>query len=84
MFNSYFGFQDASLRIMFCIIFFEIVGWYWFLRKALWHSLPSQIHINYVSSPCRQSIPPASQKRIGSILAGGSILGDGFFTTVPG
>ena len=31
--NSYFGFQDANLRIMFCIIFFEIVGWYWFLGE---------------------------------------------------
>ena len=30
MFNSYFGCQDANLRIMFCIVFFEIVGWYWF------------------------------------------------------
>ena len=29
LFDSYFGFQDANLRIMFCTIFFEIVGWYW-------------------------------------------------------
>ena len=26
-FNPYFGFQDAILRIMFCTVFFEIVGW---------------------------------------------------------
>ena len=45
------------------------------LRKALWHTLPSEIHINFAYSPSRQSIPPASQKRIGSILTGGGILG---------
>ena len=27
LFDSYFGFQDANLRIMFCTTFFEIVGW---------------------------------------------------------
>ena len=48
MLNSYFGFQDANLRIMFCVIFFEIVGWYWFflcleilVNYAITNYLPS-------------------------------------------
>jgi hypothetical protein len=35
LFDSYFGFQDAYLRIMFCTIFFEIVGWYWVFLYVL-------------------------------------------------
>ena len=26
--------QDADLRIMFCFIFFQIVGWYWYLLDS--------------------------------------------------
>ena len=49
--RQYFGFQDVNLRIMFCLVFFEVVGWYsFFLPLTLSHFLSNNfllIQIDY-------------------------------------
>jgi hypothetical protein len=58
--NSYLGFQDVNLRIMFCIIFFEIVGWYWvfFISTGIPKIACCWLHVHvHVLVPCWPNKP---------------------------